>query len=78
MIAQLKKVVVELIKDDEILKSTERKPSVRGKVISKGYACECQIAEGDVILFSGHAGVPFEEGGVSYLVLNQEEILVKL
>lgn len=78
MIAHLKKVVVELIKDDEILKSTEAKPSVKGKVISKGYACECQIGVGDTILFSGFAGIPFEEGGNKYLVLTQEEVLVSL
>jgi co-chaperonin GroES (HSP10) len=78
MKALLKKVVVELIKDDEILKSTEVKATVRGKVFSKGPLCECDIAEGDTILFSGFAGARFEEQGSTYFVLNQEEILVKL
>lgn len=78
MKAQLKKVIVEVIKEDELIKSTEVKKTAKGKIISKGPTCECAAKEGDIILFSGYAGANFEHKEKTYLVLNQEEVFATL
>lgn len=80
MKAQLKKVIVEVIKEQSLIGSTEAVITAKGTVVSKGPTCECDIEEKDVVLFSGHAGRRFQVDGdeKEYLVLNQDEVLVKL
>lgn len=79
MKAQLKKVIVEVLKEDELIATTEVKSTAKGVVLSKGPTCECDIEEGDTILFSGYAGARFEsEDGKECLVLQQEEVYAKL
>jgi len=78
MKAQLKKVIVEIIQDDKLIKSTEVAKTAKGKIISKGPTCEIEANEGDIILFSGYAGAPFDHNGNTYSVLNQEEVFAKL
>lgn len=78
MKAQLKKVIVEIIEKEKLINNTEVEKTAEGRVVSKGPSCEIEAEEGDIILFSGYAGIPFEHGDKKYSVLNQDEVLVKL
>jgi len=80
MEAQLKKVIVEVIKPKDLIADTDTVITAKGKVISIGPTCECDIKLEDVIMFSGFAGSRFKLDGsdTEYLVLNQDEVYLKL
>ncbi len=78
MQAELKKIIVKVIKEKSLIGNTEVSKTARGKIISKGPTCECTAKEGDIILFSGNAGANFEYESEEYLVLNQDEVFVIL
>jgi len=78
MEAELNKIVVEVIKEESVIKKTETSKTAKGKIISRGEACTCKAQVGDTVLFSGFAGANFEHEGTEYLVLNENEIFVKL
>lgn len=79
MKAQLKKVLVELKdKNDELIGKTDTPDTVEGVIVSRGSTCELEAQEGDTVVFSGHAGIPFKKGGKSYQLLNEAEIYIAL
>lgn len=78
MKAQGKKLLVEVKKKKDLIGQTEKPKTAEGTIISMGPECDLTAKEGDTVVFSGYAGIPFDRNGTDYMLLNRDEIYLTL
>lgn len=47
-----------------------------GSMLADGTRAEMEVAEGDIVVFGPHSGVPVEAGGIELLVMYENEVLL--
>jgi chaperonin GroES len=79
------KLLVEPLEEEKtvggiIIPDTAKEKSQRGKIVAIGKIDEenPELKEGDTVIFDKYAGTEIEFDGKKYLILNKEDILLKI
>ena len=48
-----------------------------GKVADDGKRIAMEVAVGDTVVYSKYAGTEFKEAGIEYLILREDDVLMK-
>jgi len=79
------KLLVEPMEEEKtvggiIIPDTAKEKSQRGKIISIGKTDEDnpELKEGDVVIYDKYAGTEIELDDKKYLILNKEDVLLKI
>ncbi|OIP02084.1 MAG: co-chaperone GroES [Bacteroidetes bacterium CG2_30_33_31] len=81
------RVLVEVVESEEktisgiIIPDSAKEKQQKGTVLAVGKGTEkekMEVKVGDLVVYGKYAGTEIEDGGKSYLILNQSDILATL